>query len=358
MKSLNTKLLIFLSVIAGLLILELTWWVIFVHRITDEHNEISVNSYSNIEFLANHFYSAAEDKRFAKKHILDRNPELYFDGHKFLIDQNKLMELDEYTLKNKRMFIYESAAFLVLIIVGFVRIYKSLNRELEVGQQQHNFMLSITHELKTPLASIKLFLQTIMSRKNLSEDRRDKFLHNSISEVERLNTLVDNILQSVKLERNPKVIQEKAYPLASTISQSLSKFKLHGSSVNIIQELDENIRHNIHPDMIAIIINNLVGNAIKYNKEVNINISLTEKEQFIHFIVSDNGSGIPEYERDKIFDRFYRVGEEETREASGTGLGLYIVKKIVMACNGTISCLENKPKGTLFLIKLPFAKEH
>lgn len=352
----KSKLIVYLSIIGFLLLLELSWWVIFVHKTTDEHEHISLSQVEQIKHLANQHYLSSDNQANVKFTILSEHPQLYFNDTFFDIDPQYIAHVRHLGYRNRRMFLYESIVFFIVLSFGFLRIYKSIQREFDIGQQQHNFMLSITHELKTPLSSIKLFLQTLLSRKNLDEEKRAKFLNNSVSEVDRLNTLIENILHSVKLERNPDVVQKMPYLLAPTITQALSKFNLH-DSISLQPNLDEKIKHNIHPDMVTIIINNLVGNAIKYNKIINISVELKQKKQFIYLSVSDNGVGIPTHERGKVFDRFYRVGNEETRNVTGTGLGLYIVKKIVLACNGQIDCLENKPNGTLFLIKLPILKD-
>jgi len=350
--SFNTKVLIIVAFIGLVLIAELIWWVVFISRISDEHKTLERIYVSKVEFLANHYYGAAENKEAAIHHVLNVHPDLFFDGNRFIVRTHYMESIDQRADKKKRMFIYETSVFFILIFLGVFIVYRSLRKELEIKYQQQNFMLSVTHELKTPLASIKLFLQTLLSRKNLSEERKMVFLQNSVDEVDRLNVLIENILQSVKLEANPDVFTETEYPLVDIIEKSLNKFQLQ-EGIKLRSDLDRTITHRIHPDMLLIVINNLVGNAIKYNETASIKVTLKQESHSVRLQVEDDGIGIPEIEQQKVFDRFYRVGSEETRNAKGTGLGLYIVEKIITACGGKIVCESNKPSGVIFRIELP-----
>jgi len=229
-----------------------------------------------------------------------------------------------------------------------------IKNEEEAAKQSSNFLLSITHELKSPIASIRLGFETLQ-RKKLSEEQSLVLLKNGINDTDRLNNLVSDLLLSARLESTYQLNTE-LFSLEILIEECIQLLKQKFPSaiikVNLIQEIPE-----ILADYSAIrsVIINLLENAVKYSDSVpEINIGLTSTNERCNIEVSDKGIGIDQSERKKIFEKFYRVGNEDQRKTKGTGLGLYIVDQIVRAHNGTITVSSNQPKGTIFNIFLPF----
>lgn len=245
----------------------------------------------------------------------------------------------------------EGSVFLSLLIFGAYRLRKAINEEKALHQQQKNFLLSVTHELKSPLASIKLYLQTILKR-DLDKEKQKSFIENSLTDIERLDTLVENMLIATKIESKSYTYQKEHIDLGAIVKESTQALAI---------KLKENRNFELHiADAIpfigdsfalSLVVSNLLENAFKYtSKDDTISIKLLRNGPAIVLSISDTGSGIPEMERLKIFDKFYRIGNEDTRKTKGTGLGLFIVKQIVDHHSGIIRVKSNKPSGSIFEI--------
>jgi len=252
------------------------------------------------------------------------------------------------------MILGESLVFVISLIIGVYLINRGYNREIDAAQQRRNFLLSITHELKSPIASIKLVLETFIKRE-LNAAHINQFSKNALKETDRLNDLVNDLLLAAKVET--------AYiPHLETIN--LKQFL--GDIIERLQNKYPNVAFTFRQPPNEILIQadrtgltsvavNLLENAVKYGAEnPHIATVLRQNDKGIIILeIADNGIGIPDKEKTKIFERFYRVGNEDTRKTKGTGLGLYIVNQIVLAHKGTIQVMNNRPEGTIFSISLP-----
>ena len=180
-------------------------------------------------------------------------------------------------------------------------------------------------------------------------------LGNSLNDMERLQGLVENLLLAAKIEDHTFSIGQETCDLSEIVLQVVQKLKL---TTGLQRKFEMNVLPGIEVigDRMGLtsVITNLVENAIKYTSDgASISILLNDENNIAAFRIADNGPGIPEAEKKKIFQKFYRVGHEETRKTKGTGLGLYIVKKILALHNGTVSVKDNSPRGTIFEVALP-----
>lgn len=252
------------------------------------------------------------------------------------------------------MLIGEGVVFLIILGLGFFVIYRAIKKEMALSAQQKNFLMAITHELKTPIASIKLLLQTISSRK-LEQTQIQDLSKKAIDDADRLNQLVENILIATKIDERLYLLNKEEISLNKLIEKLItnSAFQRTHSIKFTLRNSEEILLHADSSSMISII-SNLLENAMKYSPEGSeIKIDLSEESNFVVLSVSDVGEGIPDEEKDNIFMKFYRVGNENTRKKKGTGLGLFIVKNLVLLHNGTIEVKNNFPEGTLFTLQLP-----
>lgn len=254
------------------------------------------------------------------------------------------------------MIIGEALVFFVILFFGSYKIHAGLRRDAEISNQQRNFLLSITHELKSPIAGIKLSLQTLYNRQ-LERAPQQRLLSNSIKDTERLQNLVENILLAAKLETDKSdMFLSEEINLSDLIEDTVQKFS---ANFNLSDRIVANINTDVyvHGDAIALVsmITNLLENAIKYSTAaIPIQVSLQyNTNKMAHIVVADQGIGIEDVEKKKIFTKFYRVGNEDTRKTKGTGLGLFIIKQLVELHHGTIEVTDNTPKGTIFTIELP-----
>jgi signal transduction histidine kinase len=254
--------------------------------------------------------------------------------------------------RQTNMILGESIVLFLGLLWGMWTIYRSFQKEIDLNNQQRNFLLSITHELKSPIASIQLVLDTFKKRK-LDEKQTEMLSISASNETERLNELVNNLLLSAKLESTYEPYYE-SINLQSVLDDIIAKLKLRFpkasfSFENPILPTLVGDRHGIRS-----VFNNLLENAAKYSKNnPTIFIQNTIENDKLIFEIKDNGVGIPTHEKSKVFDKFYRVGSEDTRSTKGTGLGLYIVNQIIKAHKGSIQVLDNEPKGTIFKIIFP-----
>lgn len=263
-------------------------------------------------------------------------------------------EIESSYRKQKNMIISEGAVFGISILFGLLLINRAYKSELRLNQRLNDFLLSITHELKTPIASLQLVNKTLQ-RDGLSEDKRKDLLKTGWDESVRLESQVNNILAAAQIEQAYKFNFEKTnlYELAKSRVKRFQKM-FPERTIEIIGT--ENSYAAVDPESIHRVIDNLIHNALKYSaQDTSVKLSVKSQDGKIAIKINDQGSGIPLSERKKIWDKFYRIGNEETREQPGTGLGLWIAKQIVSAHKGKIKYLPNQPQGSTFLITLSTA---
>lgn len=256
--------------------------------------------------------------------------------------------------RQELMIFGEAVVFILSLIIGVWLINRGYNKEIVANEQRRNFLLSITHELKSPIASIRLILETFLKRK-LSPEQLQKFSASGLKETERLHTLVNDLLLSAKLETAYQLHLE-SLQLESLFADIIHTLQNKYPKVDFNYQIKTAIP-SIAGDKAGLtsVALNLLENAVKYSpkEEIVIELNLYQEKESIIFEVIDQGFGIPEKEKKRIFDKFYRVGNEDTRKTKGTGLGLYIVREIVKAHLGNITVFNNRPRGTIFKIELP-----
>lgn len=258
-------------------------------------------------------------------------------------------ELNEKLHKRWLMISGEGAVFVGLLLLGIYQIRKTLKKEKELAAQQKNFLLSVTHELKSPIASTRLQLETLLKRE-LDKNRQQEILTNAIQDTDRLNNLVENILLASKIDSKYFTLHLEEVNLSDYLTENLNQtIRIFNYSQKIVLDIQPNIHLKIDKTAFPSIIINLLENAVKYSaKESSITIQLKKENNQLKLAVIDEGVGISDVEKKNIFKKFYRVGNEETRSAKGTGLGLFIVQFLVEKHKGTISVKNNVPKGSIF----------
>ena len=309
------------------LILALTWWTLLL--IVKNNDALN----AKVELIKIVAYA--------------QNPDITQEA--FMQQANVVKLKSDYT-KQRNMIIGEAAVFIVLLFVGIFQINKSFDREVDAANQQRNFLLSITHELKSPLASIKLILQTFMKR-TLPKEKKEDLLNSALTETNRLENLVNDLLLSAKLEKAFTPHFEDI-PVNMLIEHSvLTLGNSHPNATINLNMPKDDLMLSTDKEGLYTIIKNLIENGIKYNiNKPEINIELKESPK-TSLIISDNGIGIPDNDKANVFKKFYRIGNEDTRKTKGTGLGLYIVKEFVRVLGATIEVEDNTPAGTKFIIE-------
>ena len=261
-------------------------------------------------------------------------------------------QTQEDTSRRIIMIIGEGGVFILILMAGFWKIQQSIAKEIQLSQRQNNFMLSVTHELKTPLTSTQLALQTLKKR-NLNTEVRENLIAKALNANQRLSSLIDNIINASRLESNDFTPRLEIFPLNAFLQGKTEELKIiyEQASIALICEVDI---INADAYMLETIFNNLLENAIKYSDEnPKIEITVKNKGQMTEITIADQGVGISAQEKTQIFKKFYRVGNEISRSQKGSGLGLFITSEFVQLHKGRIKCENNNPKGTKFIIELP-----
>jgi len=253
--------------------------------------------------------------------------------------------------ERKGMILGEGMMFGLVLLAGAFYMHKSLARERKLQEQKKNFLLSVTHELKSPLASIKLLLQTIQKR-DLSKAQILDFIDKSLLDIERLDDMVENMLLASKIENSSYTFPKAKFSLSVLVDSIVNRLqitKCDGNQQIINAEIEPKIEITGDKFALTSVVTNLIENAIKYSKPCEaVDVKLFAKDGKIHFRVADHGIGIADNEKTRIFDRFYRVGSEDTRNTKGTGLGLYIVKQVLDKHEASIKVKDNRPAGSIF----------
>lgn len=254
--------------------------------------------------------------------------------------------------KRITMIFGEGLVFFGILIFGLSKIRSSIIKELRLSERQNNFLLSVTHELKTPLAANKLYLQTILKRK-LDEQSKTDLLQKAVQENERLELMIDNILNASRIENKALQPMKEEKNLSEIMNSVVDRFHRRNQKEFISCEIESGIVVPVDVFFIETILNNLIENAIKYGTiEKGISVYLFRKNHDILFGVKDQGPGISKELRKQIFYKFFRAGNEETRMKKGSGLGLFIVSELVRMHDAKIIYKENSPSGANFEITL------
>lgn len=326
----NVRLRLLSNIVIGYMMIAFAWWTVLLYTKNQDAFEAKAQL-NKIIFIANdQVKSEAEFKATA-----------------FYQDLEKKYKRQEW------MILGEAAVFVVSLVIGIYLINRGYNEEMSAAQQRRNFLLSITHELKSPLASIRLVLETFKKR-NLEKTQIDKLSVGALQETDRLTQLVNDLLLAARMEEayqaNPEDVNFNQL-LSDIVERMKEKHPEH--EFNFHDAMPETTTY-IDREGFTSVTQNLMENAIKYSSQnAKIQLKIYKDKDNIIMDFKDQGIGIPDSEKKKVFDRFYRVGNEDTRKTKGTGLGLYIVQQIVIAHGGKISIHNNSPKGSIFRIKLP-----
>lgn len=251
------------------------------------------------------------------------------------------------------MILGEGSMFVMVFVVGAISLHKSIRRERKLQNQKKNFLLSVTHELKSPLASIKLLLQTIQKR-DLTKAQMLDFIDKSLLDIERLDDMVENMLLASKIDNRSYTFPKAKFNLSVLVDNIVNRLQLNKCDINeqlINAEIESKIEITGDKFALTSVVTNLIENAIKYSAPCEVvDVKLYSKDDKIHLEVADHGIGIADVEKSRIFDKFYRVGSEDTRNTKGTGLGLYIVKEVLDKHEASIRVKDNRPTGSIFEI--------
>ena len=261
--------------------------------------------------------------------------------------QLRVNNIEDYRRRKTTQYLGEGITFLVVILIGAVFIFRATRRQIKFSESQQNFMMAVTHELKTPIAITQLNLETIQKR-NLSDELREKMIEDSLKEVARLNNLCNNSLWAAQLDAGSYVSRKEKICLSEIVENYVKKYQKSFKAFQFQININKNIYVESDILMMEILINNLLENVTKYApKHSIVEINLFKEKNNVILAVADEGEGIPNAEKQIIFNKFYR-SKKAIKNTTGSGLGLFLCKKIMQKHHGDIFVVDNQPQGSIF----------
>lgn len=240
--------------------------------------------------------------------------------------------------------------------IGALVVFNDISNIKHLDTLKKELVANVSHELKTPVTTIKGFIETLKEGAIDDKKNSERFLNIISKHINRLDLLIDDLLILSKLEENPdafKLEEENIKPVLKSVVEDY-EMKAGDKKIDIEIKCNDELKAKISKHLIEQAIGNLLDNAIKYSdKKTKIEIGAYEKNKELNVYVEDNGYGIAEEHMTRLFERFYRIDKARSREEGGTGLGLAIVKHIVNTMNGTVDVSSTVGKGTKFTIKIP-----
>jgi len=246
---------------------------------------------------------------------------------------------------------------LLAVTLGLAGLWRSARAQIKLAEKKDDFISAVSHELRTPLTSIRMYTEMLEKNWVKSEDKLTEYYKNMRQESERLSRLIENVLDFSRIQRGRKKYHFKIGDINKCIEDVVKMMKPYASQrgFSIQTELGRDGKIAFDCDAVTQIVVNLIDNAVKYAHDAEdktITIRTRADKQYIVIEVEDHGPGVPHHQRKKIFEQFYRSEAESTRDTTGTGLGLALVKKFTQAHNGFVEIVSAKPTGVIFRVAL------
>ncbi len=267
---------------------------------------------------------------------------------------------DLFTVEIQWLILFEGCFLMLLILAGVYVIFVYWNKQNRLNQMQSNFVASVSHELKSPLASIQLYLETLKYQDVSKEEEKD-FVETMLSDTQRLSELIDNILQSSKAEPKSMALQFQPVDLGDFLMEVIKghKRQLEEKKCLVDLKLEDSPILNLDQNALRMVFNNLISNAIRYSPmDSSLNIHLHKNDKYWIVDFKDQGFGFEKKDIKKVFRKFYRVQNEDTQNIEGAGLGLFISSEIVKNHKGRLKVSSpGRGKGSVFSVLLPVSRE-
>jgi signal transduction histidine kinase len=249
------------------------------------------------------------------------------------------------------------AVVLLAVILALTSLWFNARAQIRLAQKKDDFISAVSHELRTPLTSIRMYSEMLEKKWVKSPDKIVEYYRSMRQEGERLSRLVENVLDFSRIQKGRKKYSFKLGNLNECIGEVVDMMTPYATEhgFTIHTDLGRLEQSMFDADAVTQIVVNLLDNAIKYARgaeDKTITVRTRSKERFALIEVQDHGPGVPHRQRKKVFEQFYRVGSEATRETTGTGLGLALVKKFAQAHNGFVEILTTQPTGVIFRVAL------
>jgi signal transduction histidine kinase len=353
------------GVVVIFLLAQVTWWIVFQQRYIAQVTRETLSAWQRDAATVNLLLSF-DDESAIQRQIEATYPHLRLvsgpDGFvRAEVDPAQLRAFRDAQAGHLRMFAFEGPFYVLVMLAGLYFIALSLRAERDLKRRQQNFLSAVSHEFKTPLSTLKLLLESVLYRSLTPAKQRD-YLERMNSELRRLEATSEQVLAAARLEHAPAVSRLREVDLNDALREALAPLQggLEARGARLtVRYYPEPLPVSLDPSAFAIVLSNLLDNAVKYTPEAHkpVTIRLEGQRHLAVLHVEDQGVGLREGERRRIFDPFYRVGDELTRATSGVGLGLHLVRSVTEAMNGWVRCdapLDPQTgRGSRFSVVLP-----
>lgn len=233
---------------------------------------------------------------------------------------------------------------------------KMLGRMRVLDDSRQEFVSNVSHELKTPLTSMKVLADSLISQENVPVELYQEFMTDIADEIERENKIINDLLSLVKMDKTSSKLNVQSENINELVEHILKRLRPIAAlkNVELTFESFRPVVAEVDEVKLSLAVSNLVENAIKYNREEGwVRVSLNADHKYFYLKVSDSGMGIPEEDQEHIFERFYRVDKSHSREIGGTGLGLAITRNAILVHRGAIKVYSEEGQGTTFTVRIP-----
>ena len=262
--------------------------------------------------------------------------------------------------RRKNQSLLALALLMVVMIIGIALVLRNVQQEMKLAEKKADFVSNVSHEIRTPLALINMFAETLLMDRVKTEEKKKEYYGIITKEVSRLTNMINRILSFSKIEASKRTYDKRQLDLNTVVADVFNTYSYHLENNGFRCELkttEEQLIINADQEAVIEVLVNLIDNAMKYSldsKYVIIETGLKGHNAFVS--VSDQGMGIPKNQRDKLFEKFYRVPNGDVHDTKGSGLGLTLVKHIMDAHEGEVEVHSNLDKGSTFKLFFPLYK--
>ncbi|MEM1205050.1 MAG: HAMP domain-containing sensor histidine kinase [Acidobacteriota bacterium] len=288
--------------------------------------------------------------------VASRFLHLEVEGNDVRISSAALASLREERRRKISQYSWEGAFFFLVLLASMAVIWRAVRRDAQLRRWQDNFLAAVSHELKSPIASLQLAAETLAIR-DLDAGGRTKVVGRILADVERLGATVANVLDTYRLDQRAVALDRQTVRLLEAVEEAVTEqsYRARDAGVEMLVDIPASLTLSADPAGIRAVLRNLLDNALKATETGGrVTVSARQEGRGVRLDVADDGVGFPPEKAERLFEKFYRVGPELRRTRTGSGLGLYLVRGSVTLEGGDVTAASEGPgRGATFSVLWP-----